>query len=181
MNSCPDLFWIMLTAFASWGLVVVSLFTSWSQIKTTKRLNSVQVLMTYETKFDSKEMLAARSKFANQLLNEAPHQEIQEDVLNFFESIGLLLRLKVLDKEMVWCNFSYYAIYWEHVCKDYINEERKLKDDDPTLFEEFRNLSEEMYEIDMKKRKKDRQEITPSKEKVLRFLTDEKGLINDDE
>ena len=181
MNSCPELFWIMLTALASCGLVIVSLITSALQIRTSKNLASVQVLITYEQKFDSEDMLAARSKLAIQLLNKAPHQEMQEDVLNFFESIGLLLRLKCLNKEMVWANFSYFAIRWEYVCKDYIKEERMLKDNDTTIFEEFEGLVKLMYEMEIKKRKKTREQITPSNEKIQEFLIDEKGLISDNE
>gem|GEM_PF-437367 len=181
MNSCPDLFWIMLTALASWGLVLVAMLTSRAQIRTAKRLSSVQVLIIYEQKFDSGDMLAARSKLATQLLNKAPHQEMQEDVLNFFESIGLLLRLKCLNKEMVWANFSYFAIRWEYVCKDYIKEERRLKDNDTTIFEEFEGLVKVMYDMEIKKRKKTREQITPSSEKIQEFLTDEKGLVSDNE
>lgn len=76
---------------------------------------------------------------------------------------------------MVWSNCAYYAIRWGYVCKDYIEQERSQKDNDITLYADFLFLIEEMYKMEMKKRKKTRAEITPSQKAIEEFLNDEKG------
>jgi hypothetical protein len=68
--------------------------------------------LIYEEKWDSQAIVSERKKLAEQLLDNAPHDDIQETVMNFFESIGMLLRKNYLDIDMVWCGFCFHAIRW---------------------------------------------------------------------
>ena len=121
-------------------------------------------------------MIAERKKLADQLLSNASHKDIQEPVINFFESIGIMLRKKYLDKELVWAGFSFYAIRWWSACKDYIDEERRLKKNDITIFEDFQFLVNEMYEFEIKRRSLARTELEPSVNEIKDFLNEEKSL-----
>ena len=100
-------------------------------------------------------------------------QRKHESVLDFFETIGLLVRKNCLDAEMVWGNFGYYAIRWGFVCQTYISKERQIKNNDETIFEDFQFLVEEMYKIEQVKRKKSRSDVTPTEQDIEEFLNDE--------
>jgi hypothetical protein len=169
-----DTFLIMITAAASWVIIGVTYWAARNQSKDSKNIASVQIIIIYIQQFEGKDMLLERSKLAEQILNKAEHKDIQEPVMDFFETVGLLLRRKILDTEMVWANFAYYAILWEHVCRDYIKEERKLKNNDPTIFADFQYLADEMIKEDMRKRNKKREEIIPTNKDVQEFLNEEK-------
>ena len=113
--------------------------------------------------------------FQNQLLQEKLHDEISEPVMNFFEDMGMLLHRDYLDRTMIYGKFSYYATRWWNACKDYIAKERAAKGDD-TLFGDFENLIEALYEEEMKERHKTRTELEPSPLELGRFLEDEARL-----
>jgi hypothetical protein len=130
-----------------------------------------------EEKFDNPVMLAERSKLAKQLLSDAPHDEIQEGVMNFFETVGTMLRKEYLDPDMTWSAFSFFAIRWWSACKHYITTERARQGNDETVFEEFQTLVDRMYEFETKKRKIPRAQLEPCAKDVTQFLNDERKLV----
>ncbi len=192
--SSNETFWVMLTAIASWALVIVTWRLIKSQIKLGKlQLDEqrrfaneqldlsrsdlkVRLQVNYEEKFDSETFINERKKLATQLLAKTHHNEIQEPIMNFFESVGLLLRKKYLDPEMVWSGFSFYAIRWWCACKDYISEERQLQHNDGTIFNDFENLVDELYKIEIAQRNLTRAKIEPSRDDIASFLEAEKNL-----
>jgi len=171
-----QVFWMALTAMASWVLAAITWFLAKSQVRASKEELKVRLQTIYEEKFDSATIIAERKKLAEQLQAEAAHEEIQETLMNFFETVGMLLRRGYLDKEMVWVAFSFYAIRWWSACKDYILEERRLQNSDPTIFEEFERLVDRMYEIESEKRHRTRAELEPSRQDLDRFLSAERML-----
>jgi hypothetical protein len=145
-------------------------FISREQMKVTIQINLID-------KFESDSMKAARSKLADQILNKCEHDEIQETVLNIFEDIGIFLRRDYLDKELVWASFAFHAIRWWSILKDYVLEERKMQDDDDTIFEDFENLVKTLYEIESVKRRKSRADLEPDWLDIDQFLKDEVNLL----
>jgi len=122
-------------------------------------------------------MQTKRQKLAKQILSGAGHDEIQEDVIGFFESLSKYLDRKYLDPEMVWADFGFYAIHWWSACKEYIFEERKRQGNDNTIFEGFGKLVDVLYETEAKHRKLSRVELEPGHDKITQFLKDESRLI----
>jgi hypothetical protein len=122
-----------------------------------------------EQRFNSEEMLRARRELAAQLLRK--NHDPWETVMEFFESIGLLLRKGSLDKEMVWATFSFYIIRWWELCKPFIEEKKKK---DITYYKDFKKLLDEMYTIETMKRGKTKQDVTPTQAELIQFLEDEK-------
>jgi hypothetical protein len=195
--SC-ELIWISLTAIASWALVFVTWFVVTKQIKKAKedmqeQINvsreglreqlqmgrndlKVRLQISYEDKFDSQSLISERKKLAEQLFTNTPHSDIQETVMNFFESVGMLLRKEYFDLDMAWSAFSFYAIRWWSATKDYIFEERRLEHDDDTIFKDFEEFVDAMYKYETEKRHLSRASLEPSKQDVERFLESEKNL-----
>lgn len=120
--------------------------------------------------------MRSRKRLAEQLLRDAPHEDIREDVMNFFEDMGLFFELEYLDERFVWGTFSFYVTRWWSACKDYIIEERIRQNSDQSLFSKFGCLAERVYEIGVKELKRTRAEQEPSPDEIRDFLLDESRL-----
>jgi len=60
----------------------------------------------------------------------AKRAEVNDDVLNFFEAIGVLYNRNLLNKELAESSFSYWAVgYWE-AARVYIGDERRIEHDE---------------------------------------------------
>ncbi|MGA2323078.1 MAG: hypothetical protein ABSG22_04445 [Sedimentisphaerales bacterium] len=134
----------------------------------TSRQISVQTWLTLEARFDSNDMKGARKLFAEQCdpYNPLHHDEMSEEVLDLLESIATVYNEGLLNKDLAESSFSWYATRWWEAAKPYIDEERRRKGDDQSLFGEFETFAREMREYDPK--------ITS--DDLKKFLSDEKGL-----
>ncbi len=149
--------------YGTWALVGVTLLlvgvTFWmarkqvdllrEQTKDARANLQLQNHLTFAARFDSRELQSDRKLLAQRLLEGAPHDKISENVLDFFEDLGLFLRRGYLDEELEWDTFGFYAVRWWAACKDYILEERKRQNDE-TLFTDFENLVRTLRTLDAK-------------------------------
>ena len=170
-------------AIGTWALVAVTLalvgVTWWlarGQLGVAKEQLTVEIYLELRKEFDGP-LITARKLLAQQLLENRPHYEINEPVLNFFEDVGMLIRRGYLEREMIWDTFSYYTTNWWSACKDYIAEERSNKGD-TTLFTDFGDLVEQIYKDEMEERHKTRAELEPSPNELQRFLHEEARLFD---
>ena len=169
-------FWMALTAIASWALVGITYYLVRKQIKIAREDLKVRLQTSFEEKFESQLIIVERKKLALQLMQQANHEDIQEPILNFFESVGMLLKRGYFDKEMAWVGFGYYVIRWWASCKDYVFEERRRNNNDKTIFEEFEYLVDQVFQVEIKERNLSRAELEPSKDDINTFLTAESNL-----
>jgi hypothetical protein len=124
-------------------------------------------------------MLVARSFLASGLLLKDPHDAIQEIVPNFFEALGILHRRGLLDDDLTFNTFSFYATRWWTACKGYIAEERRRQKEDPDrplFFVEFEALAGRMYDEEARRRGIARNAIEPDSDAIRQFLDDEYAL-----
>lgn len=159
------------TLILALSTVVLAGATVWLAIEArrgTIRQIGVQTWLTLEQRFDSAEMKQNRKKLAMQLdpYNPTQHDEITEDVLDLFESIGTVNTLKLLNDKLAVSSFSWHANRWWEAAKPYIDEERRRRGDDKSLYSEFKTFVKTM-------RKHDPQ-ITS--EDLREFLKSEKNL-----
>jgi hypothetical protein len=155
------------------GTWAVAGFTWWlvnRHVSIAKEQAKIQLYLQLRKEFDSEYLDAAKS-LARQLLDDAPHEDINETVMNFFEDMGMLLRRDYLDREMIWDTFGYYARMWWSSCRAYIVEERTRLNDN-TLFTDFEYLVERICEDDVRRRRKTRAELEPSPSNINGFLKD---------
>jgi len=170
--SNADVPWIALTALGSLIAAIATIYGICKTTKTQKEVASVDILLRYENKFESKKMRKHRKGLASTILNDSKDfvtQGEHESVLDFFESIGMLMRKKYLDPESIWVSFGYYIIRWRKVCQNYINHIRTVHHDN-TLYEEFEYLADKICKIEEKKRNGMN---SISKEELDNFLREE--------
>lgn len=143
---------------ATWVLAIITfllvIVTFWMarRLSEDSRVDlKVRNHMMMEEKFDSPIMVACRKKLALALLAGAPHDEIQDDVMNFFETVGLLYKRDLIERELAYNTFSYYAPSWWYAVEAYVRDERSAnpstEDHDPTIFEEFEYLTAELNKV----------------------------------
>ena len=178
-HSFLDLFLVL----GTWALVVATLWLGWHHAtifrKQMESLRSdfrsdlkVRLQLVFTDRFDSDRMKDHRSRLAERLLAaDVAHDTVQEDVMNFFEDMALLLDHGYLDEDLLWNTFGFYAVRWGAACNDYILEERK-RTSDPTVFDGFKDLVERFI-------KRDREEglPEPTKTDINAFLQDERNLL----
>lgn len=154
------------TALGTWGLVIVTGWFLWRQNKISREQLKIRLQLQMEDRFFfDPHMIAARRKLAEQILCHAPHSKVQESIMNFFDTMGVFLREKYLNEELISESFSWYGTRWWTACKDYIEEENKRPGG--PFFEDFKNLVDTF-----KKREKEE----PSPEDIETFLDEEKDL-----
>jgi hypothetical protein len=147
--------WIAIGTIGTWvlalGTIVLVLETRDSMRKQaldSERDLKVRLHLAMEDRFDSGTFAVARAGLARQVLAKAPHDEIQETVFDFFESLAILDRRRMLDDDLAWNTFSYYVTRWWAACKDYVIEERKLQREEriPQSYVQFEAFATRLYD-----------------------------------
>ena len=166
---------------AAWLLAiftgVVAIFTaalvaaSFLTISEARRASSeqlgVQTWLYVDTKFNSHELKLARKTLAQQLdpYDPAKLAEVDDNVLNFFDSVGTLFNRKLLNKDLARSSFSYWAARWWEVAKVYVVYERRAERNE-AVYSDFETFAKEMQ----------KNEPHVSDGDLKRFLADEKAL-----
>jgi len=166
--------WLVL---GTWALVAVTLGLAYSTFRATRTDLRLRLHLKFLDRFDEVRMRGHRKVLAQQLLAAASHDDIQEDVMNFFEDLGTFYVLGHLDDDLLWGTFSFSVTHWWSARKDYISEERQKQGNDESLFAEFQVMVNHIYDKEAKKRGKTRAMLEPSASEVHRFLKDEGRLI----
>ena len=99
------------SALAAWAAVVaaaVAVYAIWAESRRSRFALGIDLFLRLEADFRNDRMLTARRVASKALRSENPSDA--DDVLDFFEMIGLLVRRGALDKHVVWHNF----FYWIH-------------------------------------------------------------------
>lgn len=143
-------FWVMCQFVA----LALSLFWLSSQVKYMRFANALQALAALEERWKSPLMLECRAMASGK--NGSSSREIERpegEVLYFFETLGLYLRRKVFDRELIWEKYSYFiGPYWQ-MFSPHIKDMRSSRND-LSFYDQFEYLNSEM------KKCADRRKIT---------------------
>ena len=125
---------VLVTAIASAAAVVIAAIAFRSQSRHATRMIEMEMLDRMMTKFDSASMHEDRLAVATRFLAGEPagvteFMASQTDILNFFETVGLMHSRQVFDTELVWTVFYDPAIHYWTACEDQVAEYRKANHD----------------------------------------------------
>ncbi len=115
--------WLPIT-ISSVGIVVALSAFIW-QVRRARFNQSIDLLFRLENDFFGPAKRLQRVKASRDLLSGRVLEA--EPILDFFETMALLLRRGALDKEIVWHTFFYWIDHYYEACNDFISE-RQLKD-----------------------------------------------------
>jgi [ribosomal protein S18]-alanine N-acetyltransferase len=114
-----------------------------------------------------------RSRLALALLSRAQYDRVEahaDQVLGFFEDLGLLLRRGIASKHFVWAMNCYYILRYWQALQGYIEWVRAARGDS-TYYAEFEFLYGRMCAYELKVTKK--RSVTWTRTEIREFLIDE--------
>ncbi len=160
--------------------VLVALGSLWVQGKRSRFAQSIDLLLKLEERFFDKDaMIEARIRAATALknhrkkvVNPPSKMDDVDDVLDFFEHVGLLERRKAIDEEMVWHSFYYHLQSYYLLSKQHIQEKMEKS---PVIWEDMVKLQKKLVDIEWE-RNKTRYDIDLAPERLDEFLEDECAL-----
>jgi hypothetical protein len=139
-----DAFWIALGSFGA----IFTLALTYQQMKRADLVASADFLLKLNDKFDQPDMLEERKKIMT-IFKKDPKDFKEMDkhrkVFDFFDDLGLLLKIKAIPKPLVWSSFCYWIQHYWTAFKDYV---MWVRDDDITVYGNFQYLSEEIQAYD---------------------------------
>ena len=137
------------SALAATAALVVAGVTCF-QLRHARFALGVDLILKLEASFDGPETKAARSLAARALKSGTNAADL-ELVLDFFETVGALVRRRAVDNELAWSTFSYWVLRYAALARDQIQARRKTESDQ-TYYQEFEFLAKRLTEVEIKKR-----------------------------
>jgi len=137
-----ETFWVAVGALGTSAAVLLGV----RQIRLSRLTTSADLLLRLEDRFDNEDFRETRFEAAKALKNiTESNQGHIEDVLDFFETIGILVRKKVLNKELVWCSFFYWLHGYFIAGQELIKKQRKRF---PSRYNELVTLHRKLLKIE---------------------------------
>ncbi len=149
------------------ALAASSFWTISEERRASSERLGVQTWLYVDPKFDSKELRLARKKLAQQLdpYDPGKRDEMDDDVLDFLESVGALYNRGLLNKELAASSFSFRGNSLVGTAKAYIADTRSAAHD-KSLYSDFERFAKAMR----------KHEAHLSDADLKDFLADEKAL-----
>jgi hypothetical protein len=150
---------------------LVAVVVAWRQLRLFQFAHGVDLLFDLERRFfETPKMQIARRVAAESLKQKASSPEV-EPVLDFFETLGILVRRHAIDAELAWSSFSHWVLRYSEVARGSIEARRRVEAD-ATYYEEFDWLVRRFAKIDKRRRPLTSSPLF-SKEQLDDFLDDE--------
>jgi hypothetical protein len=161
---------------ATWVAVFGTLAAVGIQFIYTRRALTADVFSRLNERWDSPAMRGRRKALAEALLagkaTDVPPNLI-EDVIDFFEDLGVMVRKKWVDSDSVWGSFcTAIRHYWKACGETYVTDLRQEHRDN-TFFDQFEFLTREMDKVELKRRHATPAEIALTSDNVQDFLKEE--------
>lgn len=145
-------FWTMVQAFA----VTITLYLIYRQLRVTRYSNMLDTLSRLDASWGSETMIKARHDVCTeycdcQIVDTKKITHREGKILDFFEEIGIFLKLKVLDKNVIWESYSYSIDhYWQMLNPKMVEFRASTKD--VSWYDNFDSLAVEMRKISKKRK-----------------------------
>lgn len=115
-------------------------------------------------------MVGSRKSLAEKRLKKIEDPPELDIILNFFETIALLVKRNYLDLHDVWDCFSYWMLFIYADSRESLEQERE---DDPTYYADFVSLVGRLKEIE---KVEGAIRSRPSEDEIIEFWNYELGL-----
>jgi hypothetical protein len=144
---------------------------SYEQLRAVREQNKVQHLVRFIEQFESEPMATYRKLTAEKRHRGTAYPPEAQRILDFFETIGLLVKREYLDVLDVWACFSYWMF---NVYADFREDIAQEQKDDPSYYEDFVALVERLRKVEVERGGTDDR---PSREDIRDFWADETKLV----
>jgi hypothetical protein len=158
-------------AWASVAAVFVAIIALIFQTKSSRFALGIDLIFKLNDYFDNEQMIKIRKEAAAAILNKT--YSGVDVLLNFFETIGFLVKKNAIDRKVVWNFFSFFVINYYQAASNFIKDIRK---DDKTVWSNLEYLYNELVKIEKSERKCKDSDIIISPESLENFLNSEASL-----
>lgn len=145
-----------LYAFFTLCLIITGIFgikITVKQLEESRAQAKIRNLEDQIQQFESAEFKDLRKRLAEKRIDKGKLRPLDPDdvpteldeILDFFEHIALLYRMKYLDLYPIWHTFSYWMFTMYADARDYIDQERKV---DKASLEDFCQLIEDLRALE---------------------------------
>jgi len=168
MIAKPTSEWLtaLFTAIIAITGVVALAYAHW-QLRESHEESQIQHLMSLDQQYRQEPMVSHRKNCAKKRLAGIEEPPEETSLLDFFETIGLLVNHGYLNATDVWETFGVEIIPLRADARDMIDQDRK---DDPTEYSNFVSLADRMESIEQAHHGP---LVKPSKEDIKGFWEDE--------
>lgn len=164
----------LLSAVAATVAVLVAIATLTIQGRRARTLLRIDVLFRFDNQFNSEQFRKIRSSAAFAVSKKAEDFRDVDEVLDFFDTMGLMARKGALDLEMVWSTFYLLVDGWWNATAGYVRESQA---DDELTWEYFVELWQSLTKIEKKKTGSNESSLTWSREEVTWFIDNEQKRV----
>ena len=129
--------------------------------------------------FSRQRMYANRKKAACAFQNKSHPEAANEidEIIDFFDGVGFLVKRGALNKRVVWTFFFSYLYRFRHFADEYIVKECRR---DPTLWADFAWRYDQLLVVERAERRKQKAPLELSPEDAAQFLAEETRLTIED-
>ncbi len=173
-----DVLYTAITAWAGLITALIACYAIWVDGKRSRFSQGLDILLKFSNEFNSDSMKAARRQVAltclkkTKKLNDVQKANLESEILNHFQTVGLLLRKKILDPELTWSEYSYWVRYYSRLSRGTIDS---FREEDPTAWEDVDWMMKQFSKLDKKYKIYSNKEDEDQKE-VDEFLQSESEL-----
>lgn len=150
--------------------VCALIYARW-QLTQAREAEKVKHLIEFIQDFEREPMAQYRKTVAEKRLKGTAYPPEAQKIIDFFETIGLLVHRGYLDEYDVWSSFGYWMFNIYADFRDDIEQERRL---DKTYYQDSCELLERLREIEQEKGGSDDH---PSKDEIQDFWRDEAKTV----
>jgi len=174
------------TALAAWVTALATIVLVWFtlmavrwQAKEQRALHAVDLALRLSDRFTSAEMRWHRQQLSTMLIQgplPAGANESSRRILDFFDTIGVLVGNGMLSTESAWSDFWWDAGHYHEALAPRILWIRAQHGNDPTLHSDFDDLFRRLLEYESTMRKIPVAQAQPTPAAVTAFLQSETAL-----
>jgi hypothetical protein len=164
----------MVTAIATSVIAltgVAALVFTYFQLRQSRNSERIKHLLSFVRDFECDPIANARRVVGEKRLKGEEYPVEAQNLLNFFETIGLLVRRKYLNVDDVWSSFSYWMFYIYASFRDDIEQEQR---EDETYYADYCRLIERLRKIE---KEEDCKDDRPSEDEIRKFWEDEVKIV----
>lgn len=164
----------IITAWATIAGVAVAFSALWTEARRSRFRSGVEILLRFNDQFDSEKTRMLRKTAATAIKQSRTPQtntnmKDTDDILDFFETVALLVRRKAIDEVFVWHSFYYWLHRYYLLCQNYIDDSRKK---DKARWEDLCWLHPRLDKIE-RTRGGDQNDIIVSDKDLVDFIEEE--------
>ena len=163
--------YISLTAWAAVLTAFVAALALWVQLRSSRFVQGIDLLLRLDDRFNSGDMLVARQRAAKGFLEGT--DVYVDPILDFFEMLGMLVRKRAIDDQMVWHSFFFWFNSYWHLATARIAMKRTA---DHTVWAEAAYLYRRLVILEREQRSCSEDATVPSNDTLSMFLTAEATL-----